>query len=176
MSKTVQIQDRYRVGNASVLSRCAALGPFLACLLAGSVHAGAWEEFEARCLDPYENLAQAVFDDLTPVEVLKPHVNVSLHGGHFALEDGAVLTSDPTPLMSGERLCAVYGRAQSDDAQVWITKKLAEKSYELEGRTEDGSFIALTNLWIEPKLNVSVEFEQGGAYVVYQIVETDLES
>ena len=103
-------------------------------------------------------------------------MNVSLLGSHFALEDGAVLTSDPAPLMSGERLCAVYGRAQSDDAQVWITKKLAEKSYELEGRTEDGSFIALTNLWIEPKLNVFVEFEQGGAYVVYQIVETDLES
>jgi hypothetical protein len=141
MSKTAQNMDRYRVGNTSVLRRCAALGPFLVCLLAGGAQAGAWEEFQARCLDPYENLEPAVFDDLTKIDVPEPRIEVSRYG-----------------------------------AKAWMAEQLAQKFYELEERSDAGSFALLSNLWIEPKLNVSVQFEQSGDYVVYQIVETDLES
>lgn len=168
--------DRYRVGNTSVLRRCAALGPFLVCLLAGGAQAGAWEEFQARCLDPYENLEPAVFDDLTKIDVPEPRIEVSRYGAHFALEDGAVLASDPAPLGNGERLCAVHGVAKPSGAKAWMAEQLAQKFYELEERSDAGSFALLSNLWIEPKLNVSVQFEQSGDYVVYQIVETDLES
>lgn len=176
MSKTTQILDRYRVSNTSVLRRCAALGPFLVCLLAGSANAGAWEEFQARCLDPYENLEPAVFDDLEKIDLSEPRVPVSRYGAHFALMDGAVLASDPAPLGIGERLCAVHGMATPSGAKAWIVDQLAQEFYEIEDGSADGSFALLSNLWIEPKLNVSVEFEQGGDYVVYQIVETDLES
>lgn len=176
MSKSVQILDRYRVGNTSVLRRCAALGPFLACLLAGGAQAGAWEEFQARCLDPYENLEPAVFDDLTRVGLVGPSVEVSLHGAHFALEGGGFLASDPAPLGEGERLCAVDGSPQPSVAEAWIAEQVAQKFYELKERSDDGSFVAISNLWIEPKLNVSVRYVQEGDYVVYLIVETDLES
>jgi hypothetical protein len=176
MSKSAQILDRYRVGNTSVLRRWAALGPFLVCLLAGSVQAGAWEEFQARCLDPYENLEPAVFDDLKKVNLSDPRVPVSRYGAHFALSDGAILASDPAPLQVGERLCAVHGLADPSGAKAWIADQLAREFYEIEERSADGSFALLSNLWIEPKLNVSVAFEQGGEYVIYQIVETDLES
>jgi hypothetical protein len=176
MSKTAQNMDRYRVGNPSVLRRCAALGPFLACLLAGGAQAGAWEEFQARCLSPYENLAPAVFDDLEKVVPSEPRVAVSRFGAYFALTDGAVLASDPAPLGTGVRLCAVHGMAHPPGAKAWAAKQLAQKLYELEEHNDDGSFALLSNLWIEPKLNVSVAFKQGGDYVVYQIVETDLES
>jgi hypothetical protein len=178
MSKTAQIVDRYNVGNTSVLRRCAALGPFLVCLLAGGAQAGAWEEFQARCLDPYENLEPAVFDDLTKIDVPEPRIEVSRYGAHFALEDGAVLFSDPAPVSDGERLCGAYGSDRETElSDRWIEAQLAERNYEVTLETYAGRHTELqSTLWIEPRLTVSILRDLDAGLVTYQILETDLES
>ena len=174
--KNVKNSGRFNVGITSVLHRCAAGAGVSFCLLSGAAQAGTWEDFQSRCLDPYENLEPAVFDDLTRIELADPQVEVSRYGGHFTLEEGAVLASDPAPLGDGERLCAVYGQASGPEAEAWIAEQLDKEFYELEERNADGSFVALTNLWIEPKLSVTFRYDQEGKYVLFQIVETLLES
>ena len=175
-NKIAEIQDRFCVGITSVLRRCAAVALVMLCLPANVAEAGAWKEFQARCLDPYENLEPAVFDDLKRVGLRHSDVSISKYGGHFAVKTG-VISSDPAPLGEGERLCAYQGQlTEQDGAQDWIAKQLSENLYELETRAEDGSFIVLSNLWIEPKLSVTVQYLRDQNRVVYQIVETDLES
>jgi hypothetical protein len=176
MINGVQNQRRYRDGIASVLRRCPAYAPVLICLLGGAAQAGTWEDFQSRCLDPYENLEPAVFDDLTALEIAEPRIEISRYGGHFTLENGAVLTSDPAPLGEGERLCAVSGPINGEDAQAWVTEQLAKKYYEIAERSADGSYVTLTNLWIEPKLSVTFQYELGGKHALFQITEALLES
>jgi len=158
------LAHRYHVGITSVLRRCACALVFLLPLEA---KADAWDEFVARCLDPYEHLTLEVVAGLEPQPLEQMHEAQRVFG---PTEEGYLLVLDAAPT-SGERACAIEyaGLEQSQAAHDWMVEQLASGRY-VTG--EDGWMVSQD--WIEPRLMVRAETGMSRTY--YAVVETDLES
>jgi hypothetical protein len=128
-----------------------------------AAQAGGWEEFQARCLDPYENMFLPIVDGLEPVASRD-------HEPGYRLSDleTLVLELAPDDAYSACRLDDQSGlSAARFDA--WIAAGVASGRYEKVGEN-----IWNSNQWIEPRIAVQ-KLEQGTT-VVLRIVETELES
>lgn len=135
--------------------------------------ANAWDEFEARCLLPYENLQPAVLDALpNTVEAF------TVDDEDFA---GVVYqnTAPPWFLLSvgkdavGQKICVMA--TESDDgtkAFDWRDTQLEAGRYVLTPK--DKIDWLASNEWIEPKVFVAII--QYGNMKSYTVMETNLES
>ena len=135
----------------------------LAFVLPAAAHAGAWEDFETRCLDAFEKFAPAVVAGLG--EGARDG-DVTRH----ALDGGRSLVIEHAP-DDGRRACAVRdpagGAVPGFDA--WIAQAVAAGRYVpvAAGRWR-------SHRWIEPVLEVHKR--QSDGVLILRIVETNLEA
>jgi len=144
-------------------------------LMAGVAQAGAWEEFETRCLGPMENVALAHPADH------KQHKSFKNDGGTYTTYriDGATLAvSDGR--MDQAQWCLVQVRGAEapvfmDAGLAWSA--LAQKSGRYE-KIEDRvmGFVLRSTEWREPKIDVSMTMAMKGGQFTLRVLETDLES
>ncbi len=155
---------RYHVGIMSVLRRC---GFAVLCAAPLAAQADAWDEFVARCLDPYEHLSFEVVSGLDPQPVDQMHDARRVYG---PTDEGYLLVLDAAPSL-GERACSVEfaGAEDSQAAHAWMVEQLASGRY---ATGENGWLVSQD--WIEPRLMVRAETSNARTY--YAVVETDLES
>jgi hypothetical protein len=128
-----------------------------------TAQAGGWEEFQARCLDPYENLFPPIVDGLEPV-------SSSENEPAYRLSDREVLVIELTPedAASACRLDDQTGQSAAAFDE-WISSAVAAGRYEKVGPDTWNSFE-----WIEPR--VAVQKRQQGGSVTLRVMETELES
>ncbi len=163
-SRMSDLARRYHVGITSVLRRCVMT---LAICMPIAAQADAWDEFVARCLDPYEHLSFEVVSGLDVQPVDQMHDARQVYG---PTEEGYLLVLDAAPSI-GERACSVEfaGVEDSQAARDWMIEQVASGRYALG---DDGWLVSQD--WIEPRLMVRAEASKARTY--YAVVETDLES
>jgi hypothetical protein len=132
-------------------------------LMPGAAHAGAWTDFEVRCL--------------SALEAQVPPVVAGLGQGaragdvtRYALPEGRELRVDAAPA-DGMRACAVHDPAGAPvpGFDAWIAEAVAAGRYVATGPATWHS-----NLWIEPVLEVGKRTGDGA--LTLRIVETRLEA
>ena len=128
-----------------------------------AAQAGGWEEFEARCLDAYENMFLPVVDGLEPLASRD-------HEPGYRLSDleTLVLELAPDDAFSACRLDDQTGQSAAG-FDAWIAAGVAAGRYEKVSQDTWSS-----NQWIEPR--IAVQKRQQGNSVVLRVMETDLES
>ncbi len=128
-----------------------------------AAQAGGWDEFQARCLDAYENMFLPVVDGLEQVASRD-------HEPGYRLSDRETLVLElaPDDAYSACRLDDQTGRSAAlfDD---WIAAGVAAGRYEKVGENTWNS-----NQWIEPRIAVQKRLQ--GSSVILRVLETDLES
>jgi len=132
-------------------------------LMPMAAQAGAWEEFQARCLTPYESMFPPIYSGLEQVEA-DENTNT------YLLPGGARLVIDLLP-DEGFSACYVLDPSgQSEQAfDQWISEAVGTQRYE-----KMGTDLWYSYQWIEPVLAVSKRHE--GNAVILQILETDLDA
>jgi len=151
----------------SVVTLCAAL------LLASGAQAGAWEEFEARCLVPMENLSPSRVEGLDAVSLPGLAQGETAFAG---LQGGAILILERAP-EDGFGACRVFQAEGPAVAkfEAWANRQLASMRYVTDPEAAVENEIALlSNLWIEPVIGVQMRRAKGG--VEMRALETELES
>ena len=134
----------------------------LAGLCAGMAQAGAWDEFQARCLTPYEDFQPAIISGLPLVR------------DGYALPDGAVLVLETLP-GDGTRACRVDHRdAERSGFISWVATVQATERYRLADEENAQRVVLYSDQWIEPQLHVFSEWESG--HGSYRVLETELEA
>ena len=128
-----------------------------------AAQAGAWVEFQARCLTPYESMFPPIFDGLE-------ELGADADRPTYLLPDGAKLVIDLVP-DGGFSACSVEDPSgKSEQAfDLWINQAVDAGRY-----VEMGENLWYSYQWIEPVVAVSKHHE--GNAVILQIMETDLES
>ena len=176
-----------------VLRMTKALLAYVLAMLPLAVQADAWDEFEARCLMPFEHFTPAVVDDLRPLPDQTSTGALSDYAIQFGLPDDAVLSVDSAPVRklselfypSGrvERLCSVRGNDHDLSMRdAWVAQQGLAKSYLITLASHSASyneldyFEMISTEWIEPRLIVSISRNSDTGQVGYNILETDLES
>jgi hypothetical protein len=132
-------------------------------LLPGAAHAGAWADFETRCLSALEHQVPPVVAGL----------GQGARDGdvtRYALTGGRVLHVEASPA-DGMQACAVRDPAGAavPGFDAWIAAAVAGGRYVPAGPATWHS-----HLWIEPVLEVQKRIENG--VVTLRIVETRLEA
>ncbi len=127
--------------------------------------AGAWDEFQARCLTPMEALFPPISDGLTLIEEVDDEARFDLTGGErfvieLAPEDGTIACHVATAMPEAETAF-----------DQWIAEVLAGERYV---PVEDASNLWHSNMWIEPV--IGAEKRKSDGRVILRMVETDLES
>jgi len=135
----------------------------LAFVLPAAAQAGAWSEFEARCLSALQDFAPPVVAGLGP----------GTRDGavtRYALGGDRVLQTETAP-ERGRRACAVHDPAGAPvpGFDAWIAESVEAGRYVpvAEGRWH-------SHLWIEPVLEIQKSYENG--MLTLRIVETRLEA
>lgn len=139
----------------------------LALALAGSAEAGAWEEFEARCLVPMENVVQANTDGLAL-------------GDTF--DDGRFWENrrEGWSLAFGEReglsTCTLFVSDAHSDAlatgfATWVADVTA-----LERYTAQGEASVQSTTWREPRIEVHFRPAQGRVQAQAWVTEVNIEA
>ena len=128
-----------------------------------AAQAGGWEEFQARCLDAYENLATPIVEDLEPVDSQENEPG-------YRLSDSETLVVEliPDDATSACRLDDKTGKS-AEGFDKWIAAAVAAGRYD---KVSDNTWNS--HEWIEPR--VAVQKLQQGDTVVLRVMETDLES
>jgi hypothetical protein len=182
-------QRLYHVGITSVLRRYFLCAWFALCVAVLSVistqafgQTGAWDEFESRCIVPFENFEAPVLTGLKDKPVTISH-RIRVSGGQdvqaFTVSEKRELVFDPKPDADVARACSLrikapYTRSDSEGLRVW--KK---------NQTRLGRYVRLENSpnetyetvdWIEPRLRVTISESSHGEYRTFTIWETTLES
>jgi hypothetical protein len=141
--------------------------------MATGAHADAWEEFEARCLVPMENMFPFQVDGLNAVSL------PGLADGEIAfsgLKGGAILILERTP-EDGFGACRVFQAEGPAVAkfEAWADTQLASMRYVTDPQAAAQNDVALlSNMWIEPVIGVQMRRAKGG--VEMRALETELES
>lgn len=132
-------------------------------LMPMAAQAGAWEEFQARCLMPYESMFPPIFDGLEELgsDVDRPT---------YLLPDGGRMVINLVP-EGGFSACSVMDPSGKSEQAFdrWITQAVDAGRYEKTGENLWYSY-----QWIEPVVAVSKRHE--GDAVILQILETDLDA
>jgi len=150
-------------------------------LMSGSAHAGAWEEFERRCLAPMENVQPLSLDGLDEI----PNGALGRATRAFGEDQdtwGRVILTDD----SKEPIACMFipGRAANRDFEKawtkWRDTALSSGQYLLI-ETDDFLFPeALESTYREPRLHVKANLVGPDAgpsiYTTILVEETDLES
>lgn len=128
-----------------------------------AAQAGGWEEFQARCLDPYENL-------FPPIVAGLEAVGTSVNEPGYRLSPREVLVVELTPddATSACRLDDQTGQSAAAFDK-WIATAVTAGRYE---KVSDDTWNSFE--WIDPRIAVQKR-QQGGA-VMLRVMETDLES
>jgi len=128
-----------------------------------AAQAGGWEEFQARCLDAYENMFLPVVDGLEQVASRD-------HEPGYRLSDleTLVLELAPDDAYSACRLDDQTGRSVTWFDE-WIAAGVAAGRYEKIGENAWNS-----TQWIEPRIAVQKRWQ--GSSLILRVLETDLES
>ncbi len=139
------------------------LAIFMLTLMPMAAQAGAWEEFQARCLTPYESMFPPIFDGLQEVgsDPDKPT---------YLLPGGGEMVINLVP-ETGFSACYIKDPSgQSEQAfDQWIKQAVEAQRYEKVGKNLWYSY-----QWIEPV--VAVSKRHVGDAVILQILETDLDA
>lgn len=153
-------------GVCQVYGKCIP-GAVAATMIGATAQAGAWDEFEARCLVPFENHFPVIVDGLKPKasKDAEPSFWINRNSGTVAH-----LTIELAP-SDGELACRLQSdvTADADAFEIWVTEAVSTFRYV---QTASGSWAS--NEWIEPQLAVSVQWD--GDAVILRVLETDLES
>jgi hypothetical protein len=132
-------------------------------LMPMAAQAGAWEEFQTRCLTPYEAMFPPILDGLERIEA-------NADTPTYLLPGGGKLVINLVPDEGFSSCCLNDPSGQSGQAfDQWIAEAVSTQSY-----VEMGENLWHSYQWIEPVLAVSKR-HYGGA-VILQVLETELES
>jgi hypothetical protein len=128
-----------------------------------AAQAGGWGEFQARCVDSFENMSPPIVDGLAELP-LDENEAIYMLGDQQAL----VLELAPE---DGEMACRLEDQTgQAGLAfDTWITEGVKSERYEKVG---DGHW--QSHEWVEPVVAVQ-KWDEGGTLVL-RILVTDLES
>ena len=159
------VHNPYTPCTHSVVTLCAGV------FLATGAHAGAWEEFEARCLTPLENGFPSQVENLNPVALPGLSPGETAFAG---LQSGAILILETEP-KDGIAACRIFQPEGPAVAQfeMWAKEQLANARYVTDPEAQD-SLSVLSNVWIEPVIGVQLRRAKGG--VEMRALETELES
>jgi hypothetical protein len=125
--------------------------------------AGAWEEFQARCLTPYESMFPPITEGLQ-------ELGADADRPTYLLPEGGRLVIDLVPDGGFSACYVVDPSGQAEQAfDRWIKQAVAAGRYEKMGENLWYSY-----QWIEPVVALSKRHE--GDAVILQILETDLDS
>ncbi len=159
------------------------VGPLVGLALAATgAQAGAWEEFQDRCLKPMENVLAPDVSDLPepgPVTLGDLVWMPDLEGRQYELADRGVVmivTDDPVT-------CIVLQTAPTDadafdEAERWAQARREDQRYEDLAAIEMGkrNFNMGSTNWREPRLDIFGEARDEGRTAVFYVMETDLEA
>jgi len=153
----------------------------LAVVFGASVaQAGAWEEFEQRCLVPMENIDLAQPNDLTPLRKFK---NDGDTYSDYGFDDGNHILSVSDGRSGRAHWCTVGVAVERDEPSAEIANKFLAWSgqhgnlgrYE-EVASKDGALVLRSTTWREPKIDVKMLLLPSGPGIFLSAEETDLES
>ncbi|RLJ51828.1 hypothetical protein BCF46_2053 [Litoreibacter meonggei] len=151
-------------------------GPLWVVFLAASgAQAGAWEEFETRCLVPMENVALVQPDDLRHDKKFKndgdTYSTYRIGDVKLAISDGRA----NQPKWCRVTLRGEQARELMDAGFEWSARAQADERYNLIGEPVLG-FVVRSTQWREPKIDVSLSMQMKGGQFTLRVEETDLES
>ena len=151
-------------------------------VMTSAAQAGAWEEFQSRCLIPMENVRSADTSGLPePSEVtLGGLVWMSeLEGAQYQIPGeplALIVAADP-------QTCIVVQTEPSDEdvfleAEAWSQMQRDLKRYEDLAEIQMGkrNFNMGSTDWREPRLDIFGEARDLGKSAVFYVMETDLEA
>ncbi len=145
----------------------------MAVAMTNGAQAGAWEEFQDRCLTPFENGFPSQVVNLSPVALPGLQQGETAFSG---LQSGAILILEAEP-EDGFAACRIFQPEGPAVAQfeAWADAQLANARYVSDPDMPSENGIALkSNLWIEPVIAVQMRRTRGG--VEMRALETELES
>lgn len=147
------------------------------CLMLGAtpVQAGAWEEFEARCLVPMENIELAQPTDLTADKNFKndgdTYSTYAFEAFTLAISDGRAAQSQWCYVT----IAASAGTELIARAQTWRGTHAGSDRYQVIEDTGSG-FHMQSLEWREPRIDVTLSRGGDDDLVTLRVEETDLES
>ena len=151
-------------------------------LAAGGAVAGAWEEFQSRCLTPMENVRAPVVSDLPqpgPVTLGDLVWMPELEGRQYDLPGGGtVMIVTDEPLTCIVLQTAPTAEDAFEAAERWAQARRDDRRYEDLAAIEMGkrNFNMGSTDWREPRLDIFGEARDEGRTAVFYVMETDLEA
>lgn len=146
----------------------------------GAAQAGAWEEFERRCLMPMEDIALAQPGDLTPLSTSK---NDGDTYSDYGFEDGPHILSVSDGRSGHAHWCTVGVESEGVEPSAEIANKFLNWSSQLgfedryeEVVSQEGALVLRSTTWREPKMDVKMLMLPAGPGIFLSVEETDLES
>ncbi|MEP3348119.1 MAG: hypothetical protein ABJN34_17115 [Litoreibacter sp.] len=159
------------IGYLSALRRLCVghiVGPLgITVLTATGAHAGAWEEFETRCLMQFENQEPAIVDGLELIDTVDGVTRYLIE------KNGDVVSYLGIESEPDDGLSACYIQENSTRSAEAFSKWIAER-VDLERYAATDDNVWSSQLWIEPVIELHLQ-ENGDALVI-RIVETELET
>lgn len=141
----------------------------------GAAQADAWEEFDARCLVPMENVALAQPIDLRHDKSFKnDNDNFSsyqIDGARLAISNGNM----GLPQWCWMSVKGDDAPGFQDAAFEWRGRAQASGRYTLIDKPVLG-FVLRSTDWREPKIDVFLTMQMKGSQFILRVTETDLES
>ena len=128
-----------------------------------AAQAGGWDEFQARCVDSFENMSLPIVEGLVEMPPVGDEAG-------YVLGDDAALVLELAP-DDGEMACRLEDRSgQAGSAfDSWMAEGVRTERYEEVGEDSWQSYE-----WVEPV--VAVQKRRDGDTVILRILVTDLES
>jgi hypothetical protein len=155
-------------------------------LNASVAQAGAWEEFETRCLTPMENVelfdleGLSVRQDLMEIEFGSPPDTQGFEIFIYTYGQDEFQDDDFMLMVSQKTGYCMLGSAASNEkadlvaASTWANASLKAGRYVDQGPLLENFVYLESNLWREPRLWVTLQVDGSGVQFIVQ--ETNLES
>jgi hypothetical protein len=168
------VQNAYTGRTQRVVTLCVAV------LAAGGAQAGAWEEFEQRCLVPMENVALGQPTDLRPHRQFKNDGDTYTD---YAFEDGNHILSVSDGRAGRAQWCSVGIADETTEPSAEIANKFLAWSSRAdvsqryaEVASKPGALVLRSLEWREPRMDVTMLLLPSGPGIFLSAEETDLES
>ena len=136
---------------------------FVFAMIPLAAQAGGWEEFQARCVDSFENMSLPIVEGLVEMPLSRDEAG-------YVLSDDESLVLELAP-DDGEMACRLEDQTGEAGAafDAWIAEGVKTERYE---EIDTGHWQSYE--WIEPVVAVQ-KWDEGGT-VILRILVTDLES
>ena len=175
----------FRMTEPRVRKACDARGACITLALvlgAGAAQAGAWNEFETRCLLPIENVRAPDVSGLTAKSTISEEARAmmpDMEGVEYAIPGQPIIMVVATQEVN----CMIIQTASTGEdgfaaAEAWVEANQANGRYENLAAIPmgDRNFNLGSTEWREPRLDLFGDARGDGTTPMFYVAETDLES